>query len=171
MYLQAVMQVQAKDYKAADATLDKINAYIGRIPRGYFLQAIVKEQLGQTAQAEEAIRRYIARAPNDLAAYKLLARLQFAKRRPDLAADTLAKVVQSGHADAGAYDLLGRAYAATGRGDDSVKAFQKAESSGAQRRWTADAPGERAHGSGRGRCGDGRSGAHAATGADRAAGW
>ena len=48
IYLQAVIQVQAKDYKAADATLDKINAYIARIPRGYFLQAVVKEQLGQT---------------------------------------------------------------------------------------------------------------------------
>jgi putative PEP-CTERM system TPR-repeat lipoprotein len=128
IYLQAVMQVQSKDYKAADASLEKINPYIARIPRGYFLQAIVKEQLGQSAQAEEAARRYIARAPNDLAAYKVLARIEFAKRRPDLAADTLGKVVESGNGDAEAYDLLGRAYAATGRGEEAVKAFQKAES-------------------------------------------
>ena len=101
--------------------------YIARIPRGYFLQSVVKEQLGQTAQAEEAIRRHIARTPNDLAGYKVLARLQFAKRRPDLAAETLAKVVEAGQGDAEAYDLLGRAYAATGRSEESVKAFQKAE--------------------------------------------
>ena len=86
------------------------------IPRGYFLQAIVKEQLGQSAQAEEAIRRYMARFPNDLAAYKVLARLEFAQHRPDLAADTLVKIVESGSADAETYDLLGRAYVATGRG-------------------------------------------------------
>lgn len=127
IYLQAVMFAQQKDYKAADNSLEKINQFISRIPRGYFLQAMVKEQLGQNAQAEEAARHYIARMPNDLAAYKLLARLEFAKRRPDLAADTLAKVVESGHADAETYDLLGRAYAASGRADDSVKAFQKAE--------------------------------------------
>ena len=72
---------------------------IARIPRAYFLQAIVKEQLGQTAQAEEAMRTAILRARRTISpAYKLLARLQFAKRRPDLAADTLAKVVESGHA-------------------------------------------------------------------------
>jgi tetratricopeptide (TPR) repeat protein len=88
-YLQAVIQAQAKDLRSADATLEKINAHIGRIPRGYFLQAVIKQQLGQSAQAEEAIRRHIARAPHDLAAYKLLARLEFARPRPDLAAETL----------------------------------------------------------------------------------
>ncbi len=127
IYLEAVIQAQARDYQAADATLEKINQFIGRIPRGYFLQAVVKEQLGQMAQAEEAIRRYIARAPNDLAGYKVLARLQFARRRPDLAIETLAKVTESGQGDAEAFDLLGRAYAAAGRADESVKAFQKAE--------------------------------------------
>ena len=92
IYLQAVLQVQAKDYRSADATLEKIGAYIGQIPRGYFLQAVIKEQLGDTAQAEDATRRYIARVPDDLAAYKMLARIEFAKRRPDLAAETLGKV-------------------------------------------------------------------------------
>ena len=88
---------------------------------------MVKEQLGQAAQAEEAIRRYIARTPNDLAGYRVLAGLQFGKRRPDLAAETLARIGESGQGDAETYDLLGRAYAATGRSEDLVKAFQKAE--------------------------------------------
>ncbi len=127
IYMQAVIQAQANDIKGADATLDKINAYIGRIPRGYFLQALVKEKLGQLEQAEEAARRYIGRSPNDLAAYKVLARIQFAKHRPDLVIETLGKVVAADKGDAETFDLLGRAYAAVGRGDDSVKAFQKAE--------------------------------------------
>jgi putative PEP-CTERM system TPR-repeat lipoprotein len=127
IYLQAVLQVQAKDYRSADATLGQIGAYIGKIPRGYFLQAVIKEQLGDIARAEGATRRYIARVPDDLAAYKMLARIEFAKRRPDLAAETLGKVFASIRGDAEAYDLLGRAYAETGRGDDAVKAFQKAE--------------------------------------------
>ena len=61
LYLMAVMQAQSKDYKTADTTLEKISAFIPRIPRAYFLQAVIKDRLGQPAQAEEAIRRYIAR--------------------------------------------------------------------------------------------------------------
>ena len=47
-------------------------AYLPRIPRAYLLLAVVKEQLGQLEQAEDAAQRYLARAPNDLAAYKVL---------------------------------------------------------------------------------------------------
>ncbi len=101
--------------------------FIGRIQRAYYLQAVVKEQLGQYEQAEEAARKYLGRAPNDLAAYKVLARLQFARHRPEQVIDTLAKVAESGKADAEAYDLLGRAYASTGRGLEAIQAFQKAE--------------------------------------------
>ena len=127
IYLQAVMAAQAKDYKAADAYLAKIAAVIQSIPPGYYLLAIVKEQLGQIEQAETAAESYLARAPNDLAAYKVLARIQFAKRRPDQVIDTLGKIVASGTADAEIYDLLGRADAMTGRADDAVKAYQKAQ--------------------------------------------
>lgn len=127
LFLLAVLQAQAKNYKAADATLDRIGAFLGRIQRAYYLQAVVKEQLGQTAQAEEAAQKYLGRSPNDLAAYKVLARIQFAKRRPDQVIDTLSKVAESGKADAEAYDLLGRAYAAAGRGPEAVAMFQKAQ--------------------------------------------
>jgi cellulose synthase operon protein C len=127
IYLQAVMEAQSRNYKAADADLERISAYMGRIQRAYYLQAVVKEQLGLFEQAEEAARKYLGRVPNDLAAYKVLARIQFAKRRPDQVIDTLAKVAESGKADAESYDLLGRAYAATGRGTEAIQSFQKAE--------------------------------------------
>ena len=39
IYMQAVIQAQGGDIKGADATLAKISAYIGRIPRGYFHQS------------------------------------------------------------------------------------------------------------------------------------
>ena len=67
-------------------------AIIGRIQRGFYLQAVVKEQLGQIEQAEEAARKYLGPAPNDLAGYKVLARIQFAKHKPDQVIETLAKV-------------------------------------------------------------------------------
>jgi putative PEP-CTERM system TPR-repeat lipoprotein len=91
------------------------------------LQAVVKEQLGQYEQAEESARKYLARFPNDIAGYKVLARVEFARKRPDQVIDTLAKVAESGKGDAETYDLLGRAYAATNRDQDAVAAFQKAQ--------------------------------------------
>ena len=127
LYLDAVMKAQAKDYKAADDGLQRIQAYLGRIPRGYFLRAVVKEQLGQYEEAEDAARKYLAAAPNDLAAYKVLARILFVKHRPDQVVETLAKVTESGKADAESYDLLGRAYAATNRPADAIVNFQRAE--------------------------------------------
>ena len=127
LYLDAVIKAQAKDYKAADDGLQRIQAYLGRIPRGYFLKAVVKEQLGQYEEAEDAARKYLATAPNDLAAYKVLARILFVKHRPDQVVETLAKVTESGKADAESYDLLGRAYAATNRPADAIVNFQRAE--------------------------------------------
>jgi putative PEP-CTERM system TPR-repeat lipoprotein len=127
IYLRAVMEAQSRDYKAADVDLERISGYIGRIQRAFYLQAVVKEQLGQLEQAEEAARKYLGRSPNDLAAYKVLARIQFAKHRPDQVIETLATVAESGKGDAEAYDLLGRAYAATGRGAEAVQSFQQAE--------------------------------------------
>ena len=127
LYLQAVMEAQARNYKTADADLDRIAGYLGRIPRAFYLQAVVKEQLGQIEQAEDAARKYLARSPDDLDGHKVLARIEFAKRRPDQVVETLSKVAEAGRGDAESYDLLGRAYAATGQGPEAIQAFQKAE--------------------------------------------
>jgi putative PEP-CTERM system TPR-repeat lipoprotein len=127
IYLAAVMEAQAGHFDVADKDLEKIAGFIGRIQRAFYLQAVVKEQLGQLEQAEEAARKYLARFPNDIAGYKVLARVEFAKKRPDLVIDTLGKVAESGKGDAETYDLLGRAYTATNRPTDAVAAFQKAQ--------------------------------------------
>jgi putative PEP-CTERM system TPR-repeat lipoprotein len=127
IYLAAVMEAQAGHFDVADKDLEKITGFIGRIQRAFYLQAVVKEQLGQYEQAEESAHKYLARFPNDVAGYKVLARVQFAKNRPDLVIDTLGKVAETGKGDAETFDLLGRAYSATNRPADAVAAFQKAQ--------------------------------------------
>jgi putative PEP-CTERM system TPR-repeat lipoprotein len=127
IYLAAVMEAQAGHFDVADKDLEKIAGFIGRIQRAFYLQAVVKEQLGQYEQAEESAHKYLARFPNDVAGYKVLARVQFAKNRPDLVIDTLGKVAETGKGDAETFDLLGRAYSATNRPADAVAAFQKAQ--------------------------------------------
>ena len=96
VYLLAVTEAQSRNYKAADADLERIPGYIGHTPRAFYLQAVIKEQLGQFEQAEEAARKYLGRAPNDLTAYKVLARIRFAKHRPDQVVETLAKIAEPG---------------------------------------------------------------------------
>ncbi|MBN8929045.1 MAG: hypothetical protein BGO51_22710 [Rhodospirillales bacterium 69-11] len=127
IYLQAVMAAQTRDWPAADKALDRIAAYVARLPRAYYLTAVVKDQLGQYEQAEDAAQKYIDRAPNDLAGYKVLARVQFAKARPDQVIQTLGRITETGKADAETWDLIARAYAATGQSNAAIAAYQKAE--------------------------------------------
>lgn len=127
IYLDAVMAAQNKDFKAADADLERISPFISRIPRAYYLVAVVKDQLGELAVARQAAARYLARAPEDVAANTLMARLDFAQGHPENAIATLAKFVKSGKANAEIYDILGQAYASTGRGTKAVSAYEKAE--------------------------------------------
>jgi putative PEP-CTERM system TPR-repeat lipoprotein len=126
IYLQAAVAMRGRDYRRADELLQRITALLGRIPRGYYLLALVKEQLGQPEQALTAARAFKARAPDDPDAFKIVARIELDKRRPDLVVETLSPLVASGKADAETYRLLGNAYALGGRGEEAVRAFQQA---------------------------------------------
>ena len=127
IYLQAVLQANAKDWHAVDASLNRISNFLGRIPRAFFLLAVTKRELDQLEQARDAATRYVARAPNDISGYKLLAHIETDQHQPEKVIETLAKITDSGQGDAETFDLLGRAYVATGRGDEAIKMFQKAE--------------------------------------------
>ena len=126
LYLQAAMAAQARDYTQADARLERIAPYLARVPRAYLLLAMVKEQLGQLEQADTAAQRYLAQAPNDIAAYDISARILFDKHRPDLVIKTLKPFTETGKADKGTYELLGEAYAATGQAQAALEAYQAA---------------------------------------------
>jgi len=128
IYLKAAMAMRARDYQGADALLARIATFMPRIPRGYLLLALVKEQLGQLEQALVAAHQFLARAPDDPEAFKTVARILLDKRRPDLAVDTLRPLVESGKADAEAYELLGNAFAMGGQADQAIRAFQQARS-------------------------------------------
>lgn len=127
IYLHAVIAAQAQDFKAADEDLQRISADMPHFPRGDLLLAVVKESVGELDGASDAASHYLARAPNDLAAYKILARIQFIKHRPDQVINTLTPITETGKGDAETYDMLGRAYVVTGRADEAAEAFQEAQ--------------------------------------------
>lgn len=125
-YLQAVLFTRAGDHKAADQAFQRLSPVMGRFPRAYFFLAVTKSNLGQTEQAADAARRYVARAPNDPDGAKLLARIELAAGRPDQAIEALGHLSAAGRADAEALDLLGRAQAMAGRVDRAAQSFQQA---------------------------------------------
>jgi len=126
MYLRAMLQGRARDWQGADETLTRIGANITNFPDGLLLLAATKQALGQTAQAEDAARRYVARRPDDVRGAKLLASMDLAAGRADDAAATLDRVARGGTADAESLEMLARAHAAMGRTGAAVAALEKA---------------------------------------------
>ncbi len=126
LFMQAGLQARGKDFKAADATLQRMGNALQSIPRALYLQALIKQNLGQTQLAVDAAQKYVARAPNDPEGAKLLARLHLQARRADPAIEVLSRLANANTQDAELYELLGQAYAIAGRTDQAVQAFQQA---------------------------------------------
>jgi putative PEP-CTERM system TPR-repeat lipoprotein len=127
IYLQSVIQARAREFAAADVGLTQIQNILGRFPRGYYFQAVVKFNLGQAEQANEAATRFLQRNPNDPDGIKLLARIHMAAQRPDQAAELINKAMADGvKPDGEMMDLLGRAYAQAGKSELALAALEKA---------------------------------------------
>jgi predicted Zn-dependent protease len=91
-YLRLLAQVRAKDWHAADASLQTLQPLLSRLPRGEYYLALVKANLGQLAQASDAIEHYTSRAPGDPDGWRLRARIDLLAGRKEKAAEALAKV-------------------------------------------------------------------------------
>ncbi len=113
-FLGAMLAIQARDYPAADAMLTQISTVLGQLPRGDYFLAVTKLGLGEPAQAEEAVSRFLAHAPADQAGLKLLAFVDLARARPQAALATLQHGPLAAQPDADTLDLTGRAQAMSG---------------------------------------------------------
>jgi putative PEP-CTERM system TPR-repeat lipoprotein len=127
IFMRALLAARARDFKTADVQLDQLSRVLGRLPRAYFLQAVVKQNLGQLEQAEDAALRYAAREPEDMDGIKLLARIQLMKRKPVPVINALTRVAAAGRADFELYDLLGRAFSLNSQSSEAVDAFRSAQ--------------------------------------------
>jgi len=127
IYLQSVIQARAREFAAADVGLTQLQNILGRFPRGYYFQAVVKFNLGQAEQANEAATRFLQRNPNDPDGIKLMARIHLAAQRPDQSIELINKAMADGvKPDGEMMDLLGRAYAQAGQGELALAALEKA---------------------------------------------
>jgi putative PEP-CTERM system TPR-repeat lipoprotein len=127
LYLQAVLFANSKDYKAADADLERISGAVAMLPPGYYyLEGVVKYYLHQLPQAYDAAQHFVAQQPDNLAGKKLLGQIDLAQGRPTDTIAALQGFASSGKADAGALDLLGQAYTEMGESAQALAAFQQA---------------------------------------------
>ena len=125
-YFQAVLLLRARDWRGADAALQKISPVISRFPRGDYFLALVKVNLDQTEQATDAASRYVARVPQDIAGAKLLARIHARARRPQQMIEVLTRAADAGLVDAELLELLGSGYIQTGQSALAVQTLDRA---------------------------------------------
>ncbi len=126
LYVKAILLHEAKDDQGANDILTRLQPIFDRIPRAYYLQALVRQKLGQTELAAASARDYVARVPNDPNGVKLLAQLEMTLGRPDQALAPLQQLFATNRADPQALEMLARVALATGQTQLARDALQKA---------------------------------------------
>ncbi|MFC0406731.1 XrtA/PEP-CTERM system TPR-repeat protein PrsT [Roseomonas elaeocarpi] len=126
LYLRAVMLSRSQDWAGVDAALQPIGAVLGNFPDGFLMLALAKRGLGQTAQAEDAAQRHLARHPEDPRGARLVAAFAIDAKRPEEAIAVLSRVAERGTADAEALDMLGRLQSQAGRPRDAAASLSRA---------------------------------------------
>ncbi|MBV8120816.1 MAG: PEP-CTERM system TPR-repeat protein PrsT [Alphaproteobacteria bacterium] len=125
-YLRAFEEVKQKEFSSADHLLSQLSPGFEQFPTGYFLQGAVKLQLGQYAQAEAMLGKYLGRARGDARAARLAALAALRQNAPTRAIDYLKPLAAQPKADAATLTLLGNAYMASGKADLALQQFEKA---------------------------------------------
>ena len=126
LYLRAILLARAKDYRAANIVLQKIDAYLPDFPRGLYILATVKANLGQGAQAMDAATKYVARNPTDLDGVKLLSSMYLAAGQIDKTIELLNATVAQGQADADLLYSLGQILVRTGQKQAAIQRLEQA---------------------------------------------
>ena len=126
LYFKAVLLHETKDDKAANDILNRLQPMFDRLPRAYYLQALVREALGLHDLAATSAASYVGHVPDDPNGAKLLARIDMELGRADQAAEVLQRAADAGHADLESLVLLARADLAVGQAPKAQAALKKA---------------------------------------------
>jgi putative PEP-CTERM system TPR-repeat lipoprotein len=125
-YLRGLELAKKQDYAAADRIFDRISPAFSTLWAGYYLQGATKLALGQSAQAEAILAKYLNHVPDDVRAGRLIATAALQQRSASRAVEYLKPMVDKVSADAATLSLLGNAYMAEGKPDLALQQFEKA---------------------------------------------
>lgn len=106
-YNQALLDFSQDNAAAAQSGLQKILGAAPDYPPALLLSAAVELKLRALQQAEQHARRYLELDPGNAYARKLLAQIQLNGKEPELAAATLAPLLQAGSQDSQLLALAG----------------------------------------------------------------
>jgi putative PEP-CTERM system TPR-repeat lipoprotein len=127
-YLRAFEFARQKKYADADQILDRISPGFAKFPVGYLLQGETKLALGQPAQAELILAKYLGRVPDDQSAARLVAIAALQQHAPTRAIEALRPFVDKLPPQAATLGLLGDAYLADGKPELALQQFERAAS-------------------------------------------
>jgi putative PEP-CTERM system TPR-repeat lipoprotein len=125
-YLRGLELDKQQQYAGADRILDRISPAFPRFWTGYYLQGATKLALGQSAQAESILSKYLAHVPGDPRATRLIASAALQQHAPSRAIDYLKPLVDKPTVDSETLGLLGNAYMADGKPELALQQFEKA---------------------------------------------
>jgi len=125
-YLRGLELAKQQQYTAADRIFDRISPSFQRFWTGYYLQGATKLALGQFAQAESVLSKYLAHVPVDQRASRLIASAALQQHAPSRAIDYLKSQAEKSTADPATLSLLGNAYMADGKPELALQQFEKA---------------------------------------------
>ncbi len=129
-YLSAQLYARAANWRAADAALTVIGPVVSNLPMGDLTLAMVKANVGEPEQALAAAESQVGHTPTNLAAVKLLTRLELARHQPARAAQVLTAAKEAGATlDTEALDLLSLAYSSSGQSSEAMGALSQAVAS------------------------------------------
>jgi putative PEP-CTERM system TPR-repeat lipoprotein len=125
-YIRGVERISQQQYDAADAIFDRISPAFSRFWGGYPVQGALKLALGQSAQAEAILRKYLAHAPDDARASRLIAIAALRQNAPSRAIEYLKPLAEKSTAEAKTLTLFGGAYMADSKPELALQQFERA---------------------------------------------
>jgi len=126
IFLHGLLLAREGKLQDADQELSEATPAFNVLPYGYYVQGVVKYQLGEYEQAAAALSKYVARFPSAAIARRLLARIDLRKHDYTGAINVLKPVLDTNPTDSDSASVLAQAYFAIGRRDEALQLFQKA---------------------------------------------
>ena len=124
-FLRAVIVARRGDFVKADELVTAMSQFFTALPAGYYLQGIVKYQIGQYPTARDSLLRYLGRHADDRGALRLLALIAVHDGDNRRAIELLQPIVNADPTDRMTVGVLARAYLAAGNKDAAVAVYEK----------------------------------------------
>src|SRR5271166_5474900 len=125
-YLRGVLLAKQQQYAAADKIFDRISPGFANVWAGYYVQGATKVALGQFAQGEAILAKYVGHAPDDQNAVRLMAKAALQQHAASRAIEYLKPLLNKTPVETATLTALGEAYMADGKPEMALQQFEKA---------------------------------------------